>query len=347
MRPLRGTQQAKRGGGFGLGALARSSSRKEPIVRRTRGGQASPAPKKALRAERGRWRARWSSGRHFGGLGILSCLGLFLATGVYGAVQGGHVAGASQVPSLAFASITRAVGFRVQELRVTGATRLDGADLMQRMGIDHTTSLLAFDAQTARLRLLEDPLVKSATVRVFYPGTLDVTIAEREPFAIWQRAGQVMLIDRDGRVISPYDDIRFSHLPLVVGEGADRRVGEIGRLLDPHPAIRSRVRAAVLVAERRWTLKLGDGVDVMLPEIDPGAAVGLLARLDRDTGLLNRDIAAVDLRLQDRVVVRLTDRGAQLRGETLRARSRMPTVAPVPAPTPATTTTQPRPGRVT
>ena len=324
---MRSVKTAKRAAprGFGLGGLVRAlSSRwagRGAIKPRSRG---AALPRRALGAERSRWRGVWMSGRGLRGVGFAATALLFATTGLYGVAVGGHFTSLGQAGSAAFAAVTRAVGFGLREITVTGAQRMTPAEVVERMGLTGTTSLLAFDANAARARLIGVSWIRSASVRVFLPGRVAVTIVEREPFAIWQRGGQVALIDREGNVIGPYDDARFSHLPLVVGEGAERRVGEIGALLDPHPTVRSRVRAAVLVAERRWTLKLADGVDVMLPESDPAGAMAMLARLDRDTGILNRDIAAVDLRLADRVVVRLTDRAATIRADQLRQRTRMP-----------------------
>jgi cell division protein FtsQ len=345
VRPLKGATGERGFRRFGLDAMARALARLRS--RRTaipaRDGRPAPKLRRALRVERFDWRERFRRGRppRFLGLGLL--VALFAATGLAGAVHGGHFAALRRAPAEAFAAATRAAGFGLAEVRLTGASRLTPGEVMEAMGLDHTTSLLAFDAEAARRRLLSHAAIKSASVRVYLPATVAVTLAEREAFAIWQRAGQVMLIDREGRAIGPYDDPRFSHLPLVVGEGAERRVAEFGALLDPYPTIRSRVRAGVLVADRRWTLKLADGVDVMLPERHAAEAVALLARLDRESGLLNRDVAAIDLRLADRVVVRLTDRAAAIRSDALRARSRMPQPY-----APATPQPQPqRPGRVT
>jgi cell division protein FtsQ len=306
-------------------AIRRATSRREPIVERVSAGKRSgPLPRRALKAERSWWRDRWTRGEGLRGWGLAATAVLFGATGAYGLALGGALPGPRALAATAMDETTRRLGFGLAEVEVTGLVRMTPSEVVERMELTAATSLIGFDAEGARRRLLAVPWIRSATVRVYLPGKIAVSLVERDPFAIWQREGQVLLVDREGRVIGPYDDPRFSHLPLVVGRGAERRVGEVGALLDPHPAIRSRVRAAVLVADRRWTLKLGDGVDVMLPEIDPAGAVALLARLDRDTGLLNRDIAAVDLRLPSRVVVRLTDRAAGIRADQLRTRSRMP-----------------------
>jgi cell division protein FtsQ len=65
------------------------------------------------------------------------------------------------------------------------------------------------------------------------------------------------------------------------------------------------VRAAVLVAERRWNLKFKSGLDVRLPEEGAAQALETLMVLDREKKLLSRDLTAIDLRLPGRVTVRL------------------------------------------
>ena len=59
----------------------------------------------------------------------------------------------------------------------------------------------------------------------------------------------------------------------MVGEGADPKAAAFSKLLDAAPEVRAHVRAGMLVGERRWTLKLDNGVDVRLPE--EGAAEAL------------------------------------------------------------------------
>ena len=123
-------------------------------------------------------------------------------------------------------------------------------------------------------------MVKSATVHKLYPDTLAVTVEERRPFALWQNDGHVSIVSRDGTAIDEMHDQRFARLPFVVGAGANERAPEIVALLDAVPDIKARVRAAVLVAQRRWNLSLDNGVLVRLPE--EGRRQG--ARLSFDPG---------------------------------------------------------------
>ncbi len=72
------------------------------------------------------------------------------------------------------------------------------------------------------------------------------------------------------------------------------------------------------MAGRRWTLKVDNGIDVRLPEQGASAALARLARLEREHKLLDRDVIAIDLRMADRVVVRLTEEAAASRAEAMK-----------------------------
>ena len=81
-------------------------------------------------------------------------------------------------------------------------------------------------------------------------------------------------------------------------------------------------KAAIFVGERRWNLRAKDGLDIRLPETNVGNALAALTKLDEDDHLLSRDITAIDIRLPDRVSVRLSEQAAKAREDLLKAQSR-------------------------
>jgi cell division protein FtsQ len=136
-------------------------------------------------------------------------------------------------------------------------------------------------------------------------GVILVRIQERRAFAVWQRDGRFSVIDREGRVMASERLGAFGPLPLVVGAGAEREAATMVDLLRGAPEIADRVQALVRVSERRWNMRLHNGADVMLPEGHEAAAIVRLAELQARERLLDRPLAAVDMRLPDRLVVRL------------------------------------------
>ncbi len=260
--------------------------------------------------------------RH-GGVAALALI--VAATAGYGIVRGGHLAAVVDVLKDVRDMGANAIGFNIATVALTGQKHLSREEILATAGVTGRASLLFFDVADARVRLLTNPWIAEATVQKLLPDRLLITVSEREAFALWQKSGRVGVIAADGTVLEPYVVRRYAGLPLVVGTGAETRAKEFLALLDRYPDIRANVRASVLGAERRWNLRLKNGVDVRLPESDLEHALEQLAGLDRNSKLSGRDITVIDLRLPDRVTVRLSEAAAQARDEALKKKQQQKT----------------------
>jgi len=259
---------------------------------------------------------RWSSfleNKWPRGVGVAASALVILASLAYGTVKGDHIPSLIAGLKDARDGIANAAGFRVVSIALVGNHHVNREELLATAGITGTTSLLFLDVDQIRLRLKTNPWIADATVLKLYPGDLQIGIKEREAFALWQKDGRISVIADDGTVLEPYVAPRLTRLPLVVGRGAQAKAKEFLGLLDRYPTMRDFVHASVLVGERRWNLRLKNGIDVRLPESDVAPALERLVALDREKNLITRDIVAIDLRLADRVTVRLTDAAAQAR----------------------------------
>jgi cell division protein FtsQ len=265
-----------------------------------------------------RWSISMFNWRVPSGAGMAAS-GLFLlATLTYGIVIGDRtptIVGAFKDSRDAAAN---AAGFRISSIALTGERHVSREEILSAAGVTGTTSLLFFDVEEARELLKTNPWIADATVLKLYPDRLQIGIKEREAFALWQQAGRVSVIAGDGTVLEPFVNPRLIRLPLVVGLGAAARAKEILTLLDRYPDLRDQVRASVLIAERRWNLRLRNGLDIRLPESEAEQALVTLAGLDKDKKLISRDIVAIDLRLPDRVTVQLSEAAAAQRAEALK-----------------------------
>ena len=245
----------------------------------------------------------------------IATVSLLSLSGLYGAYLGGELPAYAQ-------AVTARTGFAVDQVRVTGQRETSEIDILDRLGLDGWTSLIGFDADEARQRIAELPWVKVASVRKVYPHTIEVRVEEREPFAIWQHGSQLMVVERTGAVIAPFNGGHHYVLPLVIGYGAAAPAAEFVEKIKRFPELASRVKGYIRVAERRWDLRLENGITIKLPEIGEDAAIAALLKLDREDGLLSRDIVAVDLRLDDRLVLQLTPEAVQRREAALVAQDK-------------------------
>jgi cell division protein FtsQ len=196
------------------------------------------------------------------------------------------------------------VGLRIEEVLVEGRARTDGEDILSRLNLAVGRPILAVDPTAARAELESLPWVAAASVERQLPGTIYIRLTERSPLALWQEQGVIRVIDRDGEVIPGVEPRRFAHLPLVVGPDAPAHAERLIAVMNSEPELRDRVTAAVRVSGRRWNVQIEGRIDVRLPEDDAAAAWSQLARIERQQGLLARDVIVIDLRLPDRLVVR-------------------------------------------
>ena len=247
--------------------------------------------------------------------GVAATVLLLLGSAGYGVVKGGHLEELTSAASDTRNAIANSAGFRITAVAINGRRQLTQDEVLGIGGVNGRSSLLFLDAAAVREKLKANPWIGEATVLKLYPGQLQIDIVERSAFALWQQDGRLAVISDDGAVLEPYVSWRFVSLPLVVGKGADIRARDFLSLLARYPQVRVATKAAILVGERRWNLRLKDGLDIRLPENDVSNALAALSKLDKEDRLFSRDIVAVDMRLPDRLIVQLSEDAAKAREE--------------------------------
>lgn len=241
---------------------------------------------------------------------ILSAV-LLSSSATYGAYLGGQLEGYVQ-------NVTARTGFAVDQIRVVGNRHTSEIDILDKVELSGWTSLIGLNVEAARERIAALPWVEVAAVRKVYPRTLEIRIDERQAFALWQQGSALNVIDRSGRIIAPFTGGALAKLPLIVGAGAPDHAPELMAQVEQFPALAAQVRGYVRIGDRRWNLSLNNGVTVKLPENNIAQALADVVRMDRESGLLGRDVVAVDLRISDRVAVELSPDAAAARVAALK-----------------------------
>jgi cell division protein FtsQ len=234
---------------------------------------------------------------------------VLLAGGLYSGVKWSHSPpGQSALRYIADGMLdgTARFGLVVNDVRVEGRETTDRETILAALGAGPGTPILAVSPKWAKEQLQTLPWVRSAVVERRLPDTLYVRLVERKPLALWQHNGKIELIDREGTVIPVGQLDRFAKLPLVVGDNAASHAAELLDMLATEPDLAARVNAAIRVGDRRWNLRIDNAIDVLLPADSPASGWAQLARLERSSAILKRDVQVVDVRLPDRLVVRVS-----------------------------------------
>ncbi len=196
-------------------------------------------------------------------------------------------------------------GLRLERLYIQGREKTEREQVLHAIGMEIGDSLYAEDLHAIRERVEALGTVRRASVERVLPDTLHITLHERSPAAVWQHQGALRLIDVDGVVLREETE-DYPHLLVIVGEDAPAHLNSLLELLATEPELAEKVTAAVRVGKRRWNLTFASGVEVMLPE--GGAqqeAWNKLVQMQRDQEILTTSIRAIDMRLQDRIFIKL------------------------------------------
>lgn len=213
---------------------------------------------------------------------------------------------------MAIADAGAARGFAVQRILVEGRENTDADILRALINVEQGDPILSFSPREARELIRRLAWVKDAQVERRLPDTVYIGLTERRPLALWQHKGKVRLIDDEGVTLADSGFAKFRNLIILVGEDAPREALALIRMLEAEPLLRARTEAATWVGERRWDLKLKNGVVVRLPEGDLGLALRRLAAAQEEDQLLDKDVSVIDAREPDRMSVRTKPGAVQL-----------------------------------
>lgn len=189
--------------------------------------------------------------------------------------------------------------FRVRRVEVAGSRYL-AADAVAR-ALDLRPGASIFDPlPPLERRVFAVPGVARVDVARRIPGTLVITIEERQPVALVQRSGRLVPVDRRGRIL-PYDPAREApDLPVAVVDTAV--LGVVDRVRATDPAL---FASLVSAGRERGTVVLETAAHRLLfrAGASPREIAGLgivLTEIQRR----NIRVAEVDARFEGRVIVR-------------------------------------------
>jgi cell division protein FtsQ len=203
-------------------------------------------------------------------------------------------------------------GFDPRTISVNGNRRVTQAQIVERAGIAPKINMWLQDPRAIARRIETIPDVLSVRVRRIPPATIELSVSERQPFAVVRWGPSEVLVDRELRILSeppPDGGLPVMVFPLRAGDSPGAFLEEPG-LVALRSADDALTAAHVVPVELRFdrfgglvavvrgvTVLFGDQADLdkKIPLVNP-----ILAQVDRG----ERRVSSLDLRAPATPVVR-------------------------------------------
>lgn len=138
------------------------------------------------------------------------------------------------------------------------------------------------------------------------PNSLNIEVIEYQPFALWHQGDKKYVSDKDGNIVLVHDVEEFRGLLILSGKGATNHVKSLFNIFAIDPKLSSHVYSATWVGDRRWDIRLDDGLLVKLPESNISDAWNGLLKIYNMPGS-TLGLSVIDLRVEDKIYLEYGD----------------------------------------
>ena len=210
---------------------------------------------------------------------------------------------------------TATVGWGLDDVTLEGRDKTSKDDVLHVIGLQRGDNILEIDLKAVCDKVKTLPWVKDASVsRRYFPNIIRISIREKKVKAIWQYQNEFYPIDEDGKIIET-DYVLQKNILQIVGLGAPEHINGLLKIIEQDKDLFYRVKVANFISGRRWNLIFDDvlnGITVKLPEEDVEEAWKKLVKLDKTRGILKRKLTFIDLRLKNKVIVKISNKNSDM-----------------------------------
>ena len=190
---------------------------------------------------------------------------------------------------------------KLKNVRILGIENTKASEVVNIVSELTEMSLTKIDFEKISSKINNIDWVKSSELRKIYPSTLEVRVYEHNPIAIWFNEGNKFLVDGESQIITELNPNNFKNLKVIAGPNALEDIPAIISIIKNYPQFEKKIKSLLRVGDRRWTIRLHNGITIHLPERNVANAIEEIEDLDRKHSLLSRYIEIIDMRLPDRI----------------------------------------------
>ena len=194
----------------------------------------------------------------------------------------------------------------IRKIKVKGAKKLSKNSILEMIQLQKGSPIYNFDSTKIRKKIESMDWVEKAEITRFLNGTINITILEKSPIALWKKDNDLFLIDVKGQIIEKNDPNNPSNLLLILGDGAPEHINNLLSILKKFPNIHKNIHYVQRISNRRWDLGLKNGSTILLPKKNYALALEKLSKLETKEIILSKKVS-IDMRIPKKIIFKTLD----------------------------------------
>ncbi len=150
------------------------------------------------------------------------------------------------------------------------------------------------------------PWIHKIVITRSIPDILNVSIIEYQPFAIWENENEKYIIDKDGNTVPFEESEEFKNMVILSGNGANTHAKSLFNIFSIDSEFSARIYSATWLGNRRWDIRLDNGLLIKLPESNINRAWQNLIKIYSTPGS-TIGLKSIDLRIEDKIYLEYED----------------------------------------
>ncbi len=202
----------------------------------------------------------------------------------------------------------------LDDIIIEGRKNVLKQEISTILGLSRSSSFLAIDKENISSQIKTLPWIKNVTIKKTYlPNILQINIEEKKVIALYQENNQFFPLDETAQIINTNFVPKQEYI-IVSGQGSKENLLDIMSIVSTNEAVFKRIKALQYISNRRWNIILDDienGKTIKLPEQNYKQAWKKLLKLNQTRGLLKRPLTIIDLRFDNKVILKLNNNSKQ------------------------------------
>ena len=201
--------------------------------------------------------------------------------------------------------ISKKTGFVIEEITMTNNNEYCPIATATLFDEYKGQAILLAPLEKIQERLESLDCVKSANISRNMPNKIKIEVIDQEPIAIWQHKKGFFFITAQNKLMKIRDATNLTNFVIVTGDNAYTHATTLMEMISIDQNILAQIDAAMRVGDRRWDIRLKNGLEIKLPEKHPELAWSKFVQLQNTaTEFQENKFKVIDLRIPDKIYTR-------------------------------------------